>query len=133
MSQEFKQLAELYHNELLQKVIPFWEEYSIDWQEGGYFTCLDREGQVYDTDKFIWLQNRQLWTFSLLYNQLEPKAEWLKIADRGANFLATHGRDREGNWYFALNREGQPLVQPYNIFSDCFAAMAFRSICSSFW
>ena len=125
MSQEFRRLVELYQNELLQKVIPFWEEYSIDWQEGGYFTCLDRTGKVYDTDKFIWLQNRQLWTFSLLYNQLEPREEWLKIADNGANFLAHHGRDEEGNWYFALNRQGQPLVQPYNVFSDCFAAMAF--------
>ena len=125
MSQDFKRLVELYQNELLHKVIPFWEEYSLDWQQGGYFTCLDRKGKVYDTDKFIWLQNRQLWTFSLLYNQLEPRAEWLKIADNGANFLANHGRDKEGNWYFALNREGQPLVQPYNIFSDCFAAMAF--------
>ncbi len=125
MSQEFRRLVELYQNELLQKVIPFWEEYSLDWQEGGYFTCLDRTGKVYDTDKFIWLQNRQLWTFSLLYNQLEPKEEWLKIADNGASFLANYGRDDEGNWYFALNRQGQPLVQPYNVFSDCFAAMAF--------
>ena len=125
MSQNFKQLAELYQQELLQKVIPFWTEYSLDWQEGGYFTCLDRQGQVYDTDKFIWLQNRQLWTFSLLYNQIEPRDQWLKIADNGADFLANHGRDEKGNWYFALNREGQPLVQPYNIFSDCFAAMAF--------
>ena len=125
MNPKFRQLVELYQNELLQKVIPFWEEYSLDWQEGGYFTCLDRTGKVYDTDKFIWLQNRQLWTFSLLYNQLEPREEWLKIADNGANFLANYGRDEEGNWYFALNRQGQPLVQPYNVFSDCFAAMAF--------
>lgn len=125
MHQEFRQLGELYQNELLQKVTPFWEEYSLDWQEGGYFTCLDRKGKVYDTDKFIWLQNRQLWTFSLLYNRLEPKEEWLKIADNGANFLSQYGRDDEGNWYFALNRQGKPLVQPYNIFSDCFAAMAF--------
>jgi N-acylglucosamine 2-epimerase len=42
-----------------------------------------------------------------------------------ANFLTQHGRDADGNWYFALTREGKPLVQPYNIFSDCFAAMAF--------
>ncbi|MGK7938026.1 MAG: AGE family epimerase/isomerase [Xenococcaceae cyanobacterium] len=125
MNQKFRQLVELYQNELFQKVIPFWEEYSLDWQEGGYFTCLDRTGKVYDTDKFIWLQNRQLWTFSLLYNQLEPREEWLKIADNGANFLANYGRDEGGNWYFALNRQGQPLVQPYNVFSDCFAAMAF--------
>ena len=123
--QQFQTLAELYKNALLNDVIPFWERYSIDWQQGGYFTCLDREGKVYDTDKFIWLQNRQVWIFSMLYTQLEKRPEWLKIAANGANFLAKHGRDRDGNWYFALDRAGNPLVQPYNIFSDCFAAMAF--------
>ncbi|URD49548.1 AGE family epimerase/isomerase [Chroococcidiopsis sp. CCNUC1] len=125
MRQDFQALAELYKNALLNDVIPFWERHSIDWEQGGYFTCLDRAGNVYDTDKFIWLQNRQVWIFSMLYNQLEKRPEWLKIAANGANFLAKHGRDPEGNWYFALDRAGNPLVQPYNIFSDCFAAMAF--------
>jgi N-acylglucosamine 2-epimerase len=119
------QYAAQYRDTLLDNVIPFWEQHSIDWEQGGYFTCLDRQGKVYDTDKFVWLQNRQVWIFSMLYNQVEPKAEWLKIAANGANFLAKNGRDAEGNWYFSLTREGQPLVQPYNIFSDCFAAMAF--------
>ena len=32
--------------------------------------------------------------------------------------------DEGGNWYFSLDRAGRPLIQPYNIFSDCFAAMA---------
>lgn len=32
--------------------------------------------------------------------------------------------DEQGNWYFSLDQQGNPLVQPYNIFSDCFAAMA---------
>jgi N-acylglucosamine 2-epimerase len=122
---EFIELATIYRNTLLNNVIPFWENNSIDWEQGGYFTCLDRQGKIYDTDKFVWLQNRQLWIFSLFYNQLQSKAEWLKIAQNGADFLAKNGRDEEGNWYFALNREGKPLVQPYNIFSDCFAAMAF--------
>jgi N-acylglucosamine 2-epimerase len=123
--QQFQALAELYKKTLLDDVIPFWERHSIDWQQGGYFTCLDRAGKVYDTDKFIWLQNRQVWIFSMLYNQLEKRPEWLQIAANGANFLAQHGRDPDGNWYFALDRAGNPLVQPYNIFSDCFAAMAF--------
>ena len=125
MNHNFKELAQIYKNALLQDVIPFWEKHSVDWQQGGYFTCLDREGNVYDTDKFIWLQNRQVWTFAMLYNQLEKREYWLQIARNGANFLAQHGRDSDGNWYFSLNREGKPLVQPYNIFSDCFAAMAF--------
>ncbi len=125
MEHDFKALTELYKTALLNDVIPFWEKYSLDWQQGGYFTCLDREGKVYDTDKFIWLQNRQVWLFSMLYNQLEKREDWLKIAENGANFLAQHGRDADGNWYFALDCAGNPLVQPYNIFSDCFAAMAF--------
>ncbi|NET39842.1 MAG: AGE family epimerase/isomerase, partial [Cyanothece sp. SIO1E1] len=125
MQPDLMKLPTLYRDALLKDVIPFWEKYSVDWQQGGYFTCLDRVGKVYDTDKFIWLQNRQLWTFSMLYNQLEKRESWLQIAKNGANFLARHGRDADGNWYFALTQTGQPLVQPYNIFSDCFAAMAF--------
>ena len=125
MNYNFSDLATLYKNTLLNNVIPFWENYSLDWDHGGYFTCLDRKGKVYDTDKFIWLQNRQIWTFSMLYNRLEKRNNWLEIASNGAKFLAGKGRDQEGNWYFSLAQTGQPLVQPYNIFSDCFAAMAF--------
>jgi N-acylglucosamine 2-epimerase len=125
MEHDFQALAKLYRTALLEDVIPFWEKHAIDWEWGGYFTCLDRAGTVYDTDKFIWLQNRQVWTFAMLYNQLNPRENWLQIARTGADFLAKHGRDAEGNWYFSLTRTGQPLVQPYNIFSDCFAAMAF--------
>jgi N-acylglucosamine 2-epimerase len=123
--QQLKGLSELYKRTLLDNVLPFWSQHSLDRQHGGYFTCLDRAGKVYDTDKFIWLQNRQVWTYSMFYNRLEAREEWLDIARHGAEFLAKHGRDKEGNWYFALDRTGQPLVQPYNIFSDCFAAMAF--------
>jgi N-acylglucosamine 2-epimerase len=118
-------LAKQYHQTLLEDIIPFWEKYSLDRENGGYFTCLDRNGKVFDTDKFIWLQNRQVWQFSVLYNRLEKRPEWLAIAKHGADFLARYGRDKQGNWYFSLDRYGNPLVQPYNIFSDCFAAMAF--------
>ncbi|MEO1404423.1 MAG: AGE family epimerase/isomerase [Cyanobacteria bacterium J06635_1] len=123
--QTFQQLAAQYKTTLLDDVIPFWEKHSIDREHGGYFTCLGRDGKVYDTDKFIWLQNRQVWTFAMLYKQLEKRETWLNVAAGGAKFLAEHGRDTDGNWYFALTRDGRPLVQPYNIFSDCFAAMAF--------
>jgi N-acylglucosamine 2-epimerase len=117
--------AEQYQRALLNDVLPFWETHSLDRNHGGYFTCLDRAGQVYDTDKFIWLQNRQVWLFSMLYNRLEQRESWLEVANHGATFLSQHGRDGEGNWYFSLNQTGQPLIAPYNIFSDCFAAMAF--------
>lgn len=124
----FSHYAELYRNELLENVVPFWLKNSPDKEYGGYYTCLDRDGAVYDTDKFIWLQGRQVWCFSMLYNEVEQKEEWKDMALLGADFLEKYGRDAEGNWYFSLTREGKPLVQPYNIFSDCFAVMAFSEL-----
>jgi len=121
----FSDLATLYRQSLLDDVIPFWERHSSDHEHGGYFTCLNRDGTVFDTDKFIWLQARQVWTFSMLYNRVEPRLEWLALAKHGADFLRAHGQASNGDWYFSLSRHGNPLVQPYNIFSDCFAAMAF--------
>lgn len=115
----------LYKNALLNNIIPFWENHSLDLECGGYYTCLDRTGKVYDTDKFMWLQGRQAWTFSMLYNLVEKNENWLKIAKHGIDFIIKHGMDADGNFYFSTTREGKPLVQPYNIFSDCFAAMAF--------
>ena len=120
--------AELYLAELKDNVLPFWLHHSKDEQCGGFFTCLDQKGKVYDTDKFMWLQGREVWTFSYLYKQLEPRPEWLAMALHGAAFMEKFGRDADGNWYFSLTQEGRPLVQPYNIFSDCFATMAFAAL-----
>lgn len=128
MHNELAKYAQPYKAELLESVVPFWMKHSRDNEFGGYFTCLDRKGEVFDTDKFMWLQGREVWLFSMLYNQLENKQEWLDMALHGAVFMEKYGRDREGNWYFSLTREGQPLIQPYNIFSDCFAAMAFGEL-----
>ena len=125
---QFENLAQQYQSELLDNVLPFWLKHSKDEKNGGYYTCLLRDGQVFDTDKFIWLQARQIWTFSMLYNRLGKRQEWLDMALHGAQFLQLHGRDINGDWYFSLNQQGQPLVQPYNIFSDCFATMAFGQL-----
>ena len=115
----------IYKSALLDDVLPFWGKYSLDNENGGYFTCLDQKGKVYDTDKFVWLQGRQVWLYSMLYNELEKKDYWLDVARSGMKFLRKYGRDGQGNFYFSLTSDGRPLVQPYNIFSDCFAAMAF--------
>lgn len=125
---DIKNLSQQYKNELLNNVVPFWENHSKDEEFGGYFTCLDREGKVFDTDKFIWLQGREVWMFSTLFNKVEQKQQWLDMALHGAKFLQKYGHDGNLNWYFSLTKEGQPLVQPYNIFSDCFATMAFGQL-----
>lgn len=128
MTTDFKKLSEQYKHELLDKVVPFWLEKSQDLEHGGYFTCLDREGNVFDTDKFIWLQGREVWMFATLYNKVEKRQEWLDCAIQGAEFLKKYGHDGNLNWYFSLDREGHPLVEPYNIFSYTFAVIAFGQL-----
>jgi len=120
--------AALYKEELVNNILPFWINHSPDNQHGGYFTCLNRDGSVYDTDKFMWLQGREVWCFSYMYNNLEPRNQWLDMAVHGAEFMKKFGRDEKGNWYFSLTADGKPLTQAYNIFSDCFAAMGFSSL-----
>lgn len=120
--------ADLYRSELVDNILPFWMANSKDEQHGGFNTCLNRDGSVYDRDKFMWLQGRQVWCFSFMYTHVAQRPDWLDMARHGARFMKKHGRDAEGNWYFSLTADGRPLVQPYNIFSDCFAAMGFAAL-----
>lgn len=125
---DFKQISSRYKRELLENCLPFWLEHSQDKEYGGYFSCLNRDGSVYDTDKFIWLQGREVWMFAMLYNNVEKNQQWLDCAIQGAEFLKKFGHDENWDFYFSVNREGRPLVQPYNIFSNTFACMAFAQL-----
>lgn len=122
---EISAFRQRYQANLNESVIPFWERHSIDRETGGYFSCLERDGRVFDTDKFMWLQARELWMWSKLFTSYRSDPRWIDHARTGAEFLKRHGRDVNGDWYFALDRSGRPLVEAYNIFSDCFAAVAF--------
>ena len=131
-SYDYQQWSKYYREYLLNDIIPFWLRYSIDREYGGFFTCLDREGKVFDTDKFIWLQARQVWMFAKLYQDEdlnvsnEERKQWFQTAEHGTKFLEKYGRHpTSGQWYFSLTQQGQPLIEPYNIFSSVFASMAF--------
>lgn len=49
-----------YRKELTQTILPFWMGAALDRSNGGIFTCLDREGHIYGTDKSVWFQGRAL-------------------------------------------------------------------------
>lgn len=125
---DFKLLAKQYKDELFNNVLPFWLNNSLDKEYGGYFTCLERDGSVFDTDKFMWLQGREVWMFAMLYNKVEKRQEWLDASILGAEFMKKYGHDGNLDWYFSVTREGDPIVDPYNIFSYTFATMAFGQL-----
>jgi N-acylglucosamine 2-epimerase len=105
----FETYRQRYQKELLESVVPFWERHSIDQQYGGYFSCLDRFGEAYDTRKYVWLQGRAIWTFSKLYNEVESRQEWLYAAAQGVKFVRQHAFDAKGRCYFSLMRDGRPV------------------------
>ncbi len=119
--------AELYRiidTELLQSVVPFWERHSPDRVNGGYFNCLDQDGAIFDRRKHVWLQGRQVWMFSKLYNTVERRGDWLEMARLGADFLDRRAIQTDGRVYFSLTEAGEPLSMQRKIFSECFWIMA---------
>lgn len=118
----------LYRDELLTHVIPFWERHGIDRECGGYFTCLDREGRPYSTDKYMWLQGRAVWMFARLHRELDGGRGWLDLARQGAAFIRKHGRNAEGRVYFSLTREGQPIHIQRKIYGEVFYVLAMAEM-----
>ncbi len=112
--------------ELWQQVIPFWLHHSLDWQCGGYFNCLDRDGQRYDDKKYVWLQARQVWMLARLcriYPEHPERQRWVEAVQLGLNFLRRFAY-RDQRVYFCLSRDGQPVYLQRKIFSECFYVMA---------
>ncbi|MDR0931522.1 MAG: AGE family epimerase/isomerase [Victivallales bacterium] len=125
---DFSAYLQRYQSELTDNVIPFWENHCIDHKYGGYFTMLDRDGSVYDTEKYMWMQWRIVYMFATLSMTEYRKDNFIDIAKQGFDFLTRFGKSEDGTYYFALNQRGEPSVAPYNIFSDCFAAMGAAAL-----
>lgn len=102
-----KELSQLYRKELLDNVIPFWEQRAGDPEYGGFLHCFARDGRLYDTTKYVWCQGRFVWMFSRLYHTVEPRPEWLEAARQGVEFLRQHCFSEGGRMYFAVTREGR--------------------------
>ena len=98
--------------------------HSLDREYGGYLTLLERDGTVFDTDKYAWMQGREIWMFSKLCSVYGTRPEWVDAAGLGVAFMRAHGRAENGDFYFAMDRKGNALIHPYNIFSDCFMCTA---------
>ncbi|KAK7798152.1 hypothetical protein U0070_012322 [Myodes glareolus] len=116
----------------LNTVVAFWLQHSHDEEHGGFFTCLDRNGQVYDHLKYVWLQGRQVWMYCRLYRLFERFrcAELLDAAKAGGEFLLHYARVAPPGkkCAFVLTRDGRPVKVQRTIFSECFYTMAMNEL-----
>lgn len=113
-----------YHNELVSNILPFWINNGLDKTNGGFYTCLDREGRLMDSTKSVWFQGRAGFTFALAYNQIEKNPLWLDASKSAIDFIEKHCFDTDGRMYFEVTAEGIPLRKRRYLFSESFAAIA---------
>ena len=112
--------------EELTRCVSFWLENGMDKVNGGIYTCLDRKGEVYSTDKSVWMQGRCAWTFAYLCSVYGVKDEWLAASRSCLDFMEAHciNRDIDNRMYFTVTADGKPLRQRRYCFSEGFYAIA---------
>lgn len=121
------ELADFYRKGLLEDIVPFWFPRSVDRENGGYFTCLNRDGSLLQSDKAVWFQGRMAWMLATLYDKLERREQWLADARSGVEFLVRHCFDADGRMFYSVTADGSPLRKRRYLFSECFAVIAFAA------
>lgn len=111
-----------YKEELICKILPFWLNNAIDYENGGIFTCLDRQGNIYGREKSVWFQGRALWVLAKAYNTIEKNEKYLKAAKCIFDFIPKC-TDTDGRMYFTVTAEGKGLQKRRYYFSETFAAI----------
>ena len=104
----------------------FWLRNGMDQEHGGVYTCLDRYGRVYSTDKSVWMQGRCGWIFAYLCHVYGAKKEWLEASKSCLDFMEKYciNPDADGRMYFTVTADGKPLRQRRYYFSEAFYAIA---------
>jgi N-acylglucosamine 2-epimerase len=120
-------LRDTYRAGLLGDCVPFWLTHGLDREHGGVFTCLDRDGSRYDSDKSVWFQGRFGWLLGTLCTDVEPREEWLAGSRSCVEFLERHCFDSDGRMFFIVTEDGRPVRKRRYVFSEMFAAMAFAA------
>ncbi len=113
-----------YRDDLMNDILPFWLQYGLDEENGGFYTCVNRDGSLMDTTKSVWFQGRAGFTFSYAYNKIEKNPSWLAASKSAIDFIEKHCFDADGRMFFEVTAEGKPLRKRRYLFSESFAAIA---------
>lgn len=116
--------ASTYKKDLTENIMPFWMKHGWDRENGGVYTCVNRDGSLMDSTKSVWFQGRFAFVCSFAYNNIEHNTEWLEAAKSTLDFIEKYCFDKDGHMYFSVTAKGKPLRKRRYVFSETFAAIA---------
>ena len=126
MDRQKLQSAQAWVRSELERSAEFWLKNGMDREHGGVYTCLDRKGEIYSTDKSVWMQGRCGWIYAFLCHTYGVRPEWLEASRSCLDFMEAHciNAAAGGRMYFTVTAEGAPLRQRRYYFSEAFYALA---------
>ena len=119
-----QELIAIHRDGLLKDTLPFWMKHTIDAEYGGFLNFLDADGTVLCTDKPVWVLGRFTWLMSMLYNDVEKRAEWLQTARHGIEFIEKYCFDTDGRMFYLVTRDGRPLRKRRYMYTETFGVLA---------
>lgn len=107
--------------ELTHNILPFYLNYVIDWEHGGFYGLITHNLTIQpEAPKALVQNSRILWAFAQAYRELGDPI-YRDIADRAFHYLLDYFWDNQsGGLYWLLDYQGRPLEPIKMIYGQAF-------------
>lgn len=117
---------ELFENELLKNILPFWMTFTPDTENGGFFGQIDANNQIDNSvPRTAVTCARILWTFSHAYLTYQ-KREYLAMAERAFDYLNTaFWDDNYQGLFWSVDQHGSAVLAHKHFYAQAFGIYGF--------
>lgn len=108
---------------LFDDYVPFHDKYVVDHEYGGFHLTVGWNGPTASYEKSARYFGRGIWTYSFLYNKLDPNEKHYQAAKKAIDLIMKHRPAGDALWPNGYSREGNVTQgPPKQIYEDLFIA-----------
>lgn len=116
-----------------ENILPFWCDYMIDEENGGFYGKVNKDHTPDKTyPKAIVLNTRMLWAFTMAYEKFGDE-KYKVLAKRAFEYIRDHFWDKEyGGVYWMLNYKGVPTEIEKRTYGQAFIVYSMAEYYNAF-
>ena len=107
-----EELRRQYRYDLFEEYIPFHDKWVVDHEFGGFTVKTGWNGPTLSYEKTNWYEGRGTWTYSYLFNNLDPDPKHREAARKSVEFVMKHKPEGDALWPAGFSREGKVTGKP---------------------